>query len=468
MSFIAPSASANDPTGHGTRSRIGAQLAIEYFFVICILSGIIYTFWFYYWNLYLPQPFFYEPSGTFMDWYSLVYYAIHPGAYNIAGTIYPPLSFVILEIFSNHACYQSSTGELNRACDPWGIVFLCVVFTSNIVLTSLSFRKLDKTVWIPRTCALTLGLPMIFAFERGNFVILTYSCVLLGFGPLLRSARSRWLFAGAAINFKVYLVGAALAPLLNRRWIQTEGIIIATILVYLGTWAILGEGSPDQIISNVTSYGGNFGASQLLDIWYPSSFIPAIALLKGILFPINTIMDSPISDLLLTCATFLQASAQIMIIGAAIAIWLRPEAVPRHRGVFFAIAMALATVEAGGYTHVILLLFVFMERSKGVALRAAIIMAYMLCVPAEWVISPVAPMTRWSYLADTNVIVQYGVGVFALLRPILAIFIIWAMSFATMHAVWLDIAAQGWSRRWRYRGDAPILPGIVRPSETSP
>lgn len=446
------------------KPSIGVQLFIEYGFAFLIAASIAYTCWFFYKNLYLPQPFFYEPSGTFMDWYSLVYYAKHPGAYNIAGTIYPPLSFIILNIFSDGRCYQSTTGELNRACDPWGIVVMSAIFVINVFFTFLSFRKADKKTWIPRSFAISFGLPMIFGYERGNFVLFTYTCVLLGFGPLLKSARLRWFFAGASINFKVYLVGAALAPLLHRRWMQTEGIIVATFLIYMGTWAIFGEGSPEQIIGNVTSYGSNFGAAQLLDIWYPSSFIPAISLLRGMLFPIYTILDSQISDLLLAACIFLQRSAQVMIAGAAVAIWLRPESVPRHRAVFFAIAMALATAEAGGYTHVILLLFVFMERWKGIAVSAAIVMAYMLCVPVEWVVSPVAPLVRWSYLADTDVIVQYGFGIFAFLRPILGIFIIWLLSFVTMRDVWRDIRSQGWSGRWRYRDDAPILPRVVPPS----
>jgi len=439
------------PAEHSIPARKvgGWKLAIEYFFVATIVAGIGYVVYFYINNLYLPQPFFYEPSGVFMDWYSLSYYGNHPGAYNVAGTIYPPLSFVIMKFASESACYQSTTGELSRACDPWGVVALISGLLLNVVLTFLTFRKLDRATAFPRAFALGLGLPMLYAFERGNMILFTYTCVLLGFGPLLKSARLRWLFAGAAINFKVYLIGAALAPLLHRRWMQTEGILLSMVLVYLGTWAILGEGSPNQIIENVTFYGKTFGASRILDMWYPSSFIPAISLLKGTYFPISTLLDSRVSDALLVVCLILQHSAQLMILLAAAAIWLRPEAVPRHRSVFFAIAMALATSEAGGYTQIILLLFVFMERWRGIALPTAIIIAYLLCIPAEWVVAKVPPMVRWSYLANRDIIATYGVGVFAILRPILGIFIIWLLSAVTIRDVWSDYRKRGVKPRLR-------------------
>jgi hypothetical protein len=256
------------------------QLIIEHAFMASILTGLAYTGWFFSQYGYLPQPFFYEPSGTFMDWYSLSYYAVNPGAYDIEGSIYPPLSFVLMKIFSVNECYLNARGEPSRDCDYWGTIILSISFVIAGITSALTLRKVDGSTWIPRTTAIALGLPMVYAYERGNLVLICYTCVLLAYGPLLKSARLKWFFGGVAINFKVYLIGAAMAPLLKRRWIQTEGVLISAILVYLVTWMMLGEGNPSEVVGNISFYATQFGASRVLDLWYPSSFVPAISILR--------------------------------------------------------------------------------------------------------------------------------------------------------------------------------------------
>ena len=444
--------------------RRRASLWIEYAFVVAIIAGIIQSAWFFFTYRYLTQPWFYEPWGTFMDWYSLSVWGHQAGAYDIAGTIYPPLSFVVLKIFSDPRCYPSFSAEWARGCDPAGIVALCVMFVINIALTFLTFRKHDRETYIPRAFALSLGFPMLYALERGNFLLFCYPAVLLGFGPLLRSARWRWFLAGVAVNFKVYLIGAIVAPLLRRRWAQTEAMLISAALVYIVTWQILGEGSPTQIVNNVTTYVSGFGAGGFLDLWYAGSFVPAISLLKGDTFPITTLLDSNVVDILLIVTTVYMRGTQLVIVVAAVATWLRPEVVPPHRIAFLATGLALSSSEAGGYTEIILLIFVFMEKWRGFGRITALLIAFGLCIPAEYVIFEISPLVRTSFLAgDVNVIAYFGVGAGSLLRLIGTHLIAILLASVTIHDVWKDIRQQGWSRRWRYRRDAALLPGVEPP-----
>lgn len=441
-----------------------ASLWLEYAFIAAIIAGLAYTTWFFVTFQYLPQPWFYEPWGTFMDWYSLSVWGHQAGAYDVAGTIYPPLSFVILRIFSDGSCYPHFYAEWARGCDPAGIVALCVMFVINAVLTFLTFRKHDRETYIPRAFALSLGFPMLYALERGNLLLFCYTAMLLGFGPLLRSARLRWLFAGIALNFKVYLISAIMAPLLRRRWTQTEGMLISAALVYVATWQILGEGSPTQIVRNVTAYVGGFGAGGFLDLWYAGSFVPAISLLKGETFPITTVLDSHTVDILLMATTGFMRGTQLVVLLAAMATWLRPEVVPPHRIVFLATALALSSSEAGGYTEILLLIFVFMEKWRGFGRPLALIIAYALCIPAEYVIFEISPLVRTSWLAgEVNVIIHPGVGAASILRLVGTHVLAIALACVTIHDVWSDIRRQGWRSRWRYRGDAPLLPGVARP-----
>jgi hypothetical protein len=394
-----------------------------------------------------------------MDWYSLTFWSHFRGAYDIAGSIYPPLSFVVLKFFSFPTCYVNNNSEWARSCDWLGIVVLTGILAINVVLTFMTLYKHDRRTFFPRAFALSLGLPMIYTYERGNLLLFCYACVLLGFGPLLRSARARWIFSGMALNFKVYLLGALLAPLLNRRWLQTEGMIISALLVYTMTFGILGEGSPAEVYGNVAYYASGFGASNPLDLWYASSFVPVISLLRGDTFPIYSFVDSHTANLLVLLLTSITRTTELLIVLAAIAIWLRPEVVPKYRAVYLAIALAVTTSEVGGYTEILLLLFVFMERWKGFARPIAISLAYLLCIPAEYVLGTKVEAVRWSWLAGTDVFAQYGLGIFALIRPLIAMLIVWCIALTTIYAVWRDVQVQGWKSRWRYRHDLPIMVG---------
>uniref|UniRef100_UPI0025E6740D glycosyltransferase 87 family protein n=1 Tax=Novosphingobium sp. Chol11 TaxID=1385763 RepID=UPI0025E6740D len=433
------------------------------FMCVPIIASIGYTIWFLLKYHYLPQPFFYEPSGTWMDWYSLTQWGQHKGAYDTAQSIYPPLSFVLLKLFAIPHCYDLTYSEEVRPCDWVGGLVLTLMWLVNFPLTYFSFRKIDRATALPRAFALAFGFPMLFAFERGNLLLFCYACVVLAYGPLLKSARLRWLFAGIAVNFKVYLVAALLAPLLRRRWLAVEGAVICTVLVYLVTWYILGEGSPAQLIRNLGNYSGGFGAAALLDLWFPSSYIPVRLLLDGS-FPVYVIMGSQEAAMIYIGITVFMRFVQALIVLAAVAAWFRPEVVPPHRLVYLAISLALSASEAGGYTQVLLILFVFMETWRGIARPIAIVIAYVLCISFDITFSAAPPLVRDSFLGNTYVIAEYGFGLMSLLRPGMMLTMAALLSGVTIAAVWADIRQQGWRGRWRYRRDLPLLPGVLRPA----
>ncbi len=439
-------------------------LWVEYAFIAAILAGLAWSAWFFFKYRYLPQPWFYEPSGTFMDWYSLSIWGHQKGAYVIAGSIYPPLSFVVLRLFSIESCYPHFEAEWARSCDTLGIYALTGILIVNAVLTFLTFRKHDRESYVPRAFALSFGFPMLFAYERGNLLLFGYAALVLGFGPLLKSARLRWVFGGLALNFKVYMVSVIAAPLLRRRWLQTEMMLVWGVIIYLVTWLIQGEGSPGQLLTNVTSYLGGFGAGGFLDLWYASSFVPAIDFLQGRTAPITTLLDLRLIDILLPTVTGFMRTVQASLLLAAAAAWLRPEVVTTRRVAFIALALALCSSEAGGYTQILLLFFVFMEKWGGAARNLSLIIAYTLCVPVEIVIMQIPPMVHESFLGGTEVIAPFGVGLMSFVRLIGCHVIMLCLSWATILEVCRDIQVQGWRHRWRYRNDAPILPFVDRPA----
>jgi hypothetical protein len=190
--------------------------------------------------------------------------------------------------------------------------------------------------------------------------------------------------------------------------------------------------------------------------------------LRGNNFASVQVVGSRVVELGLWLAPALIHAGQAMIVVAVAATVLRPEVVPPHRVAFFGTAMALISSEAGGYTQILIILFVFMERWRGIARPVAIVCCYVLCLPGEIMLDYAPPLFRDSYLAGRTVEVHLGAGLGMFLRPGLIIATGIALSMATIRDVWLDVRTQGWRHRWRFRHDAPLLPGIVPPLPAAP
>jgi len=251
------------------------------------------------------------------------------------------------------------------------------------------------------------------------------------------------------------MIAAIVAPLLRRRWMAVEGMIGASILVYLVTWQILGEGSPSEVLSNLTSYSEGFGAQHVLDLWFASSLVPLRTLMTSDM-PLETILSSGQISGIIWATTIVTYLGQGMAVAAALAAWLRPEVVPTRRLIFFAAAVALSTKEAGGYTEILLLFSIFSEAWRGFGRKFSIFMGYALCIPDDFVTGKLPPLIRSSYLSGHEVIAEFGVGVISLLRPAVMLFIVMALACVTFRDVWADYRQDGRILRWRYRNDMPL------------
>jgi hypothetical protein len=309
---------------------------------------------------------------------------------------------------------------------------------------------------------------MLTALERGNLFIVAFACMLLAFGPLVKSARLRWLAVGLAVNFKPYLIAAVFAQLLKRRWRWFEGAMISIIGIYVITYCLLGLGTPFEIINNITSYAsGQMGG--LLDVWYATTYSPLISLLNNSDFPITSLIGSKNVELALVGLPLAIHAVQTAILLAAAAVWLRPEAVSMRRLTGLALSLALITSESGGYSQALIVLFAFMEPWRGFGAKWAIVAAYILCFQFDLSLDRAPPVTRDTFLWGYTAIVEYHIMIGPFIRPAIVLSIPFALSCVTMRDVWIDIRKQGWKTRWRFRHDAPVMVGKGEarpPSET--
>lgn len=421
---------------------------IESIFALLIIAAIVSAIFFTWENGYLPPPFFYEPGDVYGDWFNTAFWARSEGAYDTWTTLYPPLTFVFLRLVGIDHCYPKfrdfdmSAGYAARDCDWLGIVVIWAILALNIVLTYRTLKKIDPRTAPLRTCCAGIGWPMLDAVERGNLLLIAYTCFLLAVSPLISSSKARAAFAGLAINFKIYLISAFLPLVLKRQWSRVEMIIISTVLVYLLSFFLHGYGTPAEIVRNLSNWS-NSVASQLLDLWPATSYQPLIAFLQSDNFPIVLFIDSFTLNLAVDGLKAVLMAAQALVVLSAVSVALRPEAVPSWRLINLGVLLAIITTETGGYTPAYFLLLIMMEPWKGMMRKALICLAYLLAIPYDIPLASVVPVVRDTYIGGTTTIISYSITLAPLIRPGLIILIAIILSLLTMTEVWQAVQRYG-------------------------
>ena len=452
--------STRDPSPAGARW-------VEPAFAAAVVAAVAWCVWFLFFNHYLPQPFLYDKSDTFGDWFNTATWARDNGAYDSWNTVYPPLSFVFLRLIGVNRCYSTPSidgllAEL-RVCDWVGLSAIWLIFTLNIVLLWRAFRKIDPKTALPRTICVGLGMPMLDGLERGNLMLITFTCLILALGPILRSARLRWVFAGLAVNFKIYLIAAIIPLLLKRRWRWVECALISVVLVYMVSYAILGHGTPLEVINNVTDFSSGI-IDNILDIWHATTYGPLMSLLTLGNFPATFFIGSKNVDAMIFVLPILQHSTQLLILAAAASAWMRPEVVPTYRVINIGLLFAMTTQDVGMYSIAYFMFFVMMEPWRGVGRRLAIVLCYVLALPLDIHLAGLPSTAVDLYFGNYRGYVDNYVVLSPFIRPFIIMVIAVALSLTTIVEVWKDIRFQGWAGRWRLRRDAPLLPGVRRPA----
>ncbi|WP_210766652.1 hypothetical protein [Caenibius tardaugens] len=215
------------------------RLLPEMTLAFAVLASAVCTVLFFRLTGYLPQPFVFDTNDTFMDWFNTAYWANNQGIYDVWRSIYPPLSFAFLDMFSLQGCYLQSPFHA-RDCDWLARATIMGCYVLNVVLAWRCFHRMDQHTATMRGLAFGLGLPLLFTLERGNLILVALPFFMIAHGPLIRSGPWRWLSAAVTINFKPYLVMPVLALAVQRDWRRLELAGIATIALYLVTLALVG------------------------------------------------------------------------------------------------------------------------------------------------------------------------------------------------------------------------------------
>jgi hypothetical protein len=372
---------------------------------------------------YLPQPFYYRVSASLMDLYAPALWAQHGDAYVRWRSVYPPLSFVYLNLASLSRCYANNE-LIGRNCDWLARWALCAVFVANMALVYRNYRLSDPRTATPRTIAMGLGLPMLYALERGNLLIPCFTCFVLGYGDVVRCRWVRCLALAAAMNFKPYLVFVALPLVVKRRWAYLAWCAGLGGAIYLATALWYGSGWPLQIIPHASSYAVAPTKSYFSDLYFATSYWPLIRLLHA--YPPGMRLASvPVSQAWSLGLTVLLRATQMVALALVSVALFRPQGVDvRRLGALVAVgAITAYTTGSAGYAQIFLLFLVFYEPWRGPTRITVLVAAYLLCIPIDFVILPVAHEQAYSWLGGRQVTADYGISVGQLARPALLLIV---------------------------------------------
>jgi hypothetical protein len=406
-----------------TESSWARRARAESVLAALLLAGLGLAAWQFVQRGYLPQPFYYRVSQSLMDLYSPALWANHADAYSRWRSLYPPLSFVYLHLTSLNSCYAADD-LAGRNCDWLSRLALFAVFLGNLVLVYRNYQLSDPRTAVPRTIAMGLGLPMLYALERGNLLIPCFTCFVLGYGDLIRRRWVRCLALAAAMNFKPYLVFIALPLVAKRRWADLAWCVGLGGAIYLATALWYGSGWPLEMIANETSYAGAASKSYFADLYYATDYWPLIRLLHG--YPPDLRLGSAaISQAWSLGLTGLLRVTQVAALALVALAVFRPRGVDvRRLGALVAVgALTAYTTGSAGYAQIFLFFLVFYEQWRGPVRITVLLATYLLCIPIDHVILPVVHQQAYSWLGGREVTATAGVSIGQLVRPALLLVI---------------------------------------------
>lgn len=237
-------------------------------------SGFIYYLFFLHANGYLPPPFFFDGSNTFMDLFNPMYWVYDDGRYTDWKSVYPPLSFIVLKLL-NVFFLGSTDGdpEFLRENSPILIAGYCFIY---LVLPVFILRT---KIWIRYTLrqklliyfAIIFSTPMLFALERGNLII--FCPIILAF--VLSKGLVRCLSIAVLINFKPYFVLLTFFYLIRRRWKWLALCIVFSGLICLES-GLLVDKNFLQFITNMFEFS-NASIFSLREVMVMPSSISAFS-----------------------------------------------------------------------------------------------------------------------------------------------------------------------------------------------
>jgi len=145
----------------------------RHFYGYLIIINFLAIIGYFYIYKHLPPPFFYDLNDTFMDYYHVLEWSSSPDIYTEWKSIYLPFSFVVAKLLGGFIHDVEIIDSIFKyrlyTIEPFLISYASLVIT--IILFDLKRIRHDRLFFV---LFIYLTSPFLFAFERGNLILITY------------------------------------------------------------------------------------------------------------------------------------------------------------------------------------------------------------------------------------------------------------------------------------------------------
>lgn len=394
-----------------------------------IVAGFLYYIYYLMENGYLPSPFVYDKSDTFMDLFNALYWVYDDGRYTDWGSVYPPLSFFILRLV-NFVFAGGGYGDpaLMRDNSMFVIVGVCLIYLAvpAILLQTKHWQEdFSKNERFFIYFAILLSAPMLFTLERGNLIVLCP--ILLGLA-LLRIGLARCVCIALLINIKPYFALLMIYYIARQNW---KGFATCAALSGL-VFAVFGLAFDNHLFvffTNLFDFSQEEGIFSLREVLaLPSSISAFSYVLKnpdGAMFASDFLTSERVAIIV-----YIIETAKWGVLAISMVALFTRSALMRDAEVFSLLVVAITNlgIWVGGYTFIlyIALIPVFIK------MRARWLYISLLSVIAMPL--DIVPLVdnfigeQYSYLADAYINIQWTLGLGSVVRPVVNLILLFLLS----------------------------------------
>lgn len=239
---------------------------------------------FFYDHDYLPSPFFYVKSDTFMDLFHLIYWSGDDGRYTEWFSVYPPLVFMIAGAIK--AVFLSGIDFHNgfdvRSAGFYIEIFIVFLFLtiSYLVTTTSSWNVFSRYEKLLLYLGFILSTPLLFSLERGNVIFIALG--LLGL-VVSQAGMYRCILIALLINIKPYFVLLTILFVVKNKWSDFLVTVGCAGSIFFVTGLML-DGNFLLFFENILSFSKEEVSSLREIISMPSSISAYAAALDSQIF----------------------------------------------------------------------------------------------------------------------------------------------------------------------------------------
>jgi len=414
-----------------TRLSDGRRKTLAYISVLLLLNAAGFSYYIYYLmdNGYLPSPFIYDKSNTFMDFFNTLYWAYEEGRYSDWGSVYPPLGFIILRVINYiFAGPLFGDSELIRDNSQFVIAGICLIYLAvpAIILSMKYWRVFLTSEKVLLYFIILLSSPMLFTLERGNLILLAPIFLALAVSEI---GMVRSLSIALLINLKPYFALLLIYYFARKNWRGLTGCITISGLIFTITGLAL-DNNFLYFFINLFSFSQEAELFSLREVMALPSSISAFSYIlnhpDGAIFAAGFLSPERVTILIYLIETLKWCALGI----ALAALFMRADKIPDAE-IFVLLVVFISNlgIWVGGYTYILyiaLIPVVIKMRSNWLY----IILISLISMPLD-----IIPMLgdyigmQFSYLAGEKIEIYWTMGLGGILRPSANILLLMLLSY---------------------------------------